>query len=92
VAIPCIHCLREQSYDPYVFSRTQLEDAVASGSPVVFCRAIYPIQVDSMAPELTLEGMSAPTIKFEDLELKEMIGEGGNAKVSHTHTHNAFPT
>lgn len=71
-----------RSYDPYLFSRAELEDAVASGKGVVLCRSVNPILIHSMAPDISMASISAHVIEdpssLGDLQL---VGEGGFAKV-----------
>jgi Leucine-rich repeat (LRR) protein len=83
VEIPCIHCMQLRSYDPYLFSRAELEDAVASGKGVVLCRSVNPILIHSMAPDISMAGISAHVIEESAQSLGELqlIGEGGFAKV-----------
>ena len=80
IEIPCLHCVSERSYDPYLFKIERLIDAVASGESVVYCRSVYPIQVHSMAPDITMSG-SVNTIPLSELELNKKIGEGSYATV-----------
>jgi hypothetical protein len=81
VEVPCIHCLQQRSYDPYKFSRAELEDAVAGGKGVAFCRSVNPILIHSMAPDISMTGIAAHTIKYDELGSLTLIGEGGFAKV-----------
>ncbi len=81
VEVPCIHCMQQRSYDPYMFSRAELEDAVASGKGVAFCRSVNPILIHSMAPDISMTGIAAHTIDHKDLGELLLIGEGGFAKV-----------
>ena len=81
VQVPCIHCLKDKSYDPYMFSRRELEDAVSSGKGVVMCRSVNPILIHSMAPDISMAGIAAHTIEYSELSNMNLIGEGGFAKV-----------
>ncbi len=81
VEVPCIHCMQLRSYDPYMFSRAELEDAVASGKGVVLCRSVNPILIHSMAPDISMAGIAAHVIEPESLGELTLIGEGGFAKV-----------
>jgi Leucine-rich repeat (LRR) protein len=81
VEVPCIHCMQLRSYDPYMFSKAELEDAVASGKGVVLCRSVNPILIHSMAPDISMTSISAHMIEEESLGSLQLIGEGGFAKV-----------
>ncbi len=81
VEVPCIHCMQQRSYDPYMFSRAELEDAVAGGKGVAFCRSVNPILIHSMAPDISMTSIAAHTIKYDELGNLSLIGEGGFAKV-----------
>ena len=81
VHVPCIHCLKDKSYDPYMFSRGELEDAVSNGKGVVLCRSVNPILIHSMAPDISMAGIAAHTIEYSELSNMSLVGEGGFAKV-----------
>lgn len=77
----CLHCLRERSYDPFVFTKAELEDAVAGGKAAVFCRSVNPILIHSMAPDISMAGMAVHTVQYNDLNALTLVGEGGFARV-----------
>lgn len=81
VHVSCIHCIKAHSYDPFLFTRGELEDAVAKGIAVVYCRSINPVMLHSMAPDISMFGLAAHTLNFNDLQLGQLVGEGGFAKV-----------
>ena len=86
VEVPCIHCIRERSYDPYKFSLEQLQEAASEGRSVVWCRSVNPIQLLSIAPDLCLRGLNVKTVPYSDMDLDpEPIGIGGYAKVNPSH-------
>ena len=43
--VACVHCLKERSYDPYLFSMDDLELTVATGKQYVYCRGIHPVRI-----------------------------------------------
>ena len=68
--------MSERSYDPYLFSFEKLNQAIASGESVVFCRGINPVQIISLAPDISLSGSLINTIPSSQIETQNKIGEG----------------
>lgn len=45
ISIPCTHCIKHRSYDPYTFSLNDLKLLVAQGQGYAWCRGIYPVRI-----------------------------------------------
>lgn len=43
--VACVHCLKERSYDPFLFALNDLELTVATGKQYVYCRGIHPVRI-----------------------------------------------
>ena len=48
--VACVHCLKERSYDPFLFSMDELELTVAAGKQYVYCRGIHPVRIGARPP------------------------------------------
>jgi hypothetical protein len=53
IKVPCIHCLRNHSADPFSFRLEDLEAAVAQGNALVKCRD-HPVIIYDLAPDISL--------------------------------------
>ena len=73
VYVPCPHCTAARSYDPYLFSLKSLQDAVAGGSSVVYCRSINPVQIYAIAPDISMESASLHSVSYSDVQVGQVI-------------------
>lgn len=81
VQIPCAHCVRTQSYDPYLFTLSECKRVAALGNQYVYCRGITPVRIDILASDVTLSGLDHLKIDYSKIEIKREIGKGGFARV-----------
>jgi len=82
VTVPCTHCLTELPHDmPYLFGLRACQTAVAGGEKHMLCCGEIPVGVQHLVPDLALRGVRGGKIKFAELEILDMIGEGAFAKV-----------
>mmetsp|Transcript_560 Transcript_560/g.1284 ORF Transcript_560/g.1284 Transcript_560/m.1284 type:complete len:1538 (-) Transcript_560:24-4637(-) len=79
VFVPCTHCIKEKSYDPFKFSLAECEDAVTSGKSTVMCRGTIPVNVSELVPDVALN--AALKVPYSELEVTKVLGEGAFAKV-----------
>lgn len=78
--VPCIHCMREKTFNPFYFPKEQCEEAAMKGS-FVYCHAVRPIRIENLVPDLSMTYFEGKKIEFSEIELAEKIGEGGAAVV-----------
>eukprot|EP01125_Pyxidicula_operculata_P011575 TRINITY_DN3792_c0_g3_i1.p1 TRINITY_DN3792_c0_g3~~TRINITY_DN3792_c0_g3_i1.p1 ORF type:complete len:1898 (+),score=455.03 TRINITY_DN3792_c0_g3_i1:41-5695(+) len=79
--IPCVHCLKEGIESPPIFAMEDLEMTAASESRVnnqwiVMCETGAYIELQQLAPDVTLMDVSASLVKYESLEMYQEIGKG----------------
>lgn len=72
----CPHCISEGTYNKYEFELKNCVDVITKGKGLVFCRGAHPIRVDKVAPEMAFKNLEKKIIHFEDLVLKNQIGQG----------------
>lgn len=75
IEVPCMHCLREGSYDPYIFDLDGLASLMADGDYFAYCRSIHPVRIFSMAPDVSVEGVSS-VIPYDQIAQGDKLGEG----------------
>ena len=81
IEVPCLHCLKMGSYDPYIFNLEDLSKQMADGDYFAYCRSIYPVRIFSMAPEISVEGIDSHVIPYSSIEMGEQLGEGSFSTV-----------
>ena len=79
VLLPCIHCLKERSFDPFLFSISDCELCAARGKRYVHCRGIRPVRTDLIAPDIAMADIEH--LERSEIILKNELGEGSFAKV-----------
>lgn len=85
--VPCRHCIQEgRELDASLFSLTSLEAAVNRNptNALINCfsgKKPRTVRVDWLAPDVALSSFSGERIEFKDIELGDIIGEGGYATV-----------
>jgi len=81
VTVPCVHCVKEQSPDPYQFPLTLIEQAVSTNQSYVKCRGLKDVLVSALAPDVALSEFKGARVDYSDVQIIKQIGEGGFAKV-----------
>lgn len=85
--VPCRHCIQEgRELDAALFSLASLEAAVNKNptNALVNCfsgKKPRTVRVDWLAPDVALSSFSGDRIEFKDIQLGDIIGEGGYATV-----------
>jgi Protein tyrosine and serine/threonine kinase/C-terminal of Roc, COR, domain len=80
--VPCIHCLRAGSAEPFLFPLSLLEHAVRRGETVVKCRYVEAVSVYDLAPDIgMLAANSERVLSQEKLQLHERLAGGKNSSV-----------
>ena len=83
--VPCTHCLQNEEFrmEPTHFNVTHIIGAITEKQRVVYCKGMSsrPVAIASLAPDLALADSAANVIDFSELEMGELLGEGGFAKV-----------
>ena len=79
ILLPCVHCLYEHSFDPFMFSLSDCELYAARGKRYAHCRGIRPVRIDLIAPDVALA--DAEHLLRSDIELGTQLGEGSFAIV-----------
>ena len=85
--VPCRHCIQEgRELDAALFSLASLEAAVNRSPTNAHINCISgkkprTVRVDWLAPDVALSSFSGDRIEFKDIELGDIIGEGGYATV-----------
>jgi len=57
ITVPCSHCIRESSYDPFLFPLSALELAASQGHETVLCRGTTQVRVSDLAPDVSMTGI-----------------------------------
>ena len=81
VRVPCIHCVRERMYDPYLFTLEECEAAAIAGHTFVRCSGVRDIRLDVVTPDIAMTHVQNCRIEYNDIEMGKKIGEGGFADV-----------
>eukprot|EP01132_Coremiostelium_polycephalum_P008525 gene8525-10480_t len=82
INIPCTHCIQEGNDDyPYLFSLQQCEQAVLKCEPYLKCRQRVNVRTDHLVPDLSMYNFTGTKITSKELEIQQLIGEGGSALV-----------
>ena len=76
---PCYHCYEEQSFDPYMFSFSEMREAAVKGAAYLQCFTGEAVRLDLMAPDLALSEM--PQIEFNSITCEAQLGKGAYATV-----------
>lgn len=79
--VPCVHCIQEQSYDPYLFSVEECEKSLLLGEFFVEClrRPKQPatVSLEALVPDLSLKEYEKHKIDYEEIEREERkLAEG----------------
>lgn len=77
--IYCVHCYKEHSFDPFVFSLSDCELCAARGKHYVLCRGIRPVRIDLIAPDVALADV--PHLKRSTIKMDKVLGKGSFATV-----------
>eukprot|EP01094_Clydonella_sp_ATCC50884_P021946 TRINITY_DN493_c0_g3_i1.p1 TRINITY_DN493_c0_g3~~TRINITY_DN493_c0_g3_i1.p1 ORF type:complete len:2040 (-),score=911.87 TRINITY_DN493_c0_g3_i1:136-6255(-) len=81
VYVPCIHCVRDRMYDPYLFTLAQCEEAAIAGQSFVKCGGVRDIRLDTLTPDIAMTHVAKCKLNFHEIEMGKKIGEGGFADV-----------
>jgi len=81
IQIPCIHCIRDNSYSPYMFDIEDCEQAAIDGKASVKCSEIRDIRLDELAPDITMSHVQDCKLDYSDVITEREIGVGGFAVV-----------
>ncbi|PRP75101.1 leucine-rich repeat-containing protein [Planoprotostelium fungivorum] len=84
VYVPCVHCMDEHFDDPTLFPLEDCQSAAVGGKIYINCvRAAMdtPVRLDRLVPDLTMKDFQGSKIAWEQLEVGDMLGEGGAATV-----------
>jgi serine/threonine protein kinase len=81
VRVPCIHCVRDRMYDPYLFTLEECEAAAIAGHTFVRCSGVRDIRLDVVTPDIAMTHVQDSRLEYSDIEMGKKIGEGGFADV-----------
>ena len=81
IYVPCIHCIRQKMYDPFIFLMEDCEIAAIQGKSIIKCRNTKPIRLDELVPDVAMTHVQNCRLDFHDLYIDKQIGEGGFAIV-----------
>lgn len=80
VTIPCTHCINENA-QPFLFTQSQLEQAVAKGKTVVNCRGVDVVGIFALAPDLVMLDLNRIIVKQEDMRIIDQLALNNRTKV-----------
>ena len=81
IFVPCIHCIREHMYDPYLFTLEECEQAAIDRTSVVKCGGVRDIRLDELVPDVAMTHVAECRLDYADIEMGEKVGRGGFATV-----------
>eukprot|EP01117_Protostelium_nocturnum_P009737 TRINITY_DN3481_c0_g2_i2.p1 TRINITY_DN3481_c0_g2~~TRINITY_DN3481_c0_g2_i2.p1 ORF type:complete len:1509 (+),score=531.31 TRINITY_DN3481_c0_g2_i2:2688-7214(+) len=84
INVPCVHCVDERFDDPTLFPLDECQTSAVTGKQYINCvrnESSTPVRLDRLVPDLTMKDFNGCKIAWEQLEVKEMLGEGGAATV-----------
>ena len=81
IEVPCIHCIRENSYSPFMFPIEACEQAAIDGKAFIKCSDIRDIRLDELVPDIAMIHVQDCKLSHSELEIQREIGVGGFAVV-----------
>ncbi len=87
ISVPCVHCIEElglSTISAYHFPLEACQTSAVTGKRYINCfheETSVPVVLDRLVPDLTMKDVQGSKIPFEELQLMDLIGEGGAASV-----------
>ena len=81
IEVPCIHCVRDNNYSPFMFGIEDCEQAAINGQAFIKCSGIRDIRLDELVPDIAMIHVQDCRLSHSELEIDREIGVGGFAIV-----------
>ena len=81
IEVPCIHCIRDNSYSPFMFTIESCEQAAIDGKAFIKCSDIRDIRLDELVPDIAMIHVKDCKLDHDELVIDKEIGVGGFAIV-----------
>ena len=81
IEVPCIHCVRDNNYSPFMFGIEDCEQAAINGQAFIKCSGIRDIRLDELVPDIAMIHVQDCKLSHSELEIDREIGMGGFAIV-----------